>query len=323
MTATPETRLARQRGMGPRAPRHFLDIDRFEPAQLREMLDLARAYKRGEDSPGGQRPGAGKMLALVFEKPSTRTRVSFEVGMAQMGGRVTILESHGSQIGRGESIADTARVLSRYVDAIVFRTLAEASLLEMAEYASVPVINGLTDKSHPCQIMADIMTFEEIQGPINGRTVAWLGDGNNVVASWIHGAAPFGYALKIATPKGFAPDPAVVKAARDAGADITLTEDPTEGVAGAACVVTDTWASMGTNGGPTLEERIRALTPYRVDESLMDKAAGDAIFMHCLPANRDNEVSAGVIDGLRSAVWDEAENRLHVQKGILHWCLRP
>ncbi len=323
MTVTPETASARQRGIGPQAPKHFLDIDRFAAAQLREMLDLAQDYKRGEDAPGGERPGAGKTLALVFEKPSTRTRVSFEVGMAQMGGRVTILDPQGSQLGRGESIADTARVLSRYVDAVLFRTLSQASLLEMAEYASVPVINGLTDKSHPCQIMADIMTFEEIKGPIDGRTVAWLGDGNNVVASWIHGAALFGYALKIATPEGFAPDPAMVKAARHAGADITLTEDPADGVAGADCVVTDTWASMGTNGGPTVQERIRALTPYRVDEALMDKAADHAIFMHCLPANREHEVSAGVIDGPRSAVWDEAENRLHAQKGILHWCLRP
>ena len=323
MTLTPETASARHPGVGPQVPRHFLDIDRFAAAQLREMLDIARAYKRGEAAPGGERPGAGKVLALVFEKPSTRTRVSFEVGMAQMGGGVTILDSEDSQLGRGETIADTARVLGRYVDAVMFRTLTEASLLEMAEYASVPVINGLTDKSHPCQIMADIMTFEEIKGPINGRTVAWIGDGNNVVASWIQGAAPFDYALKIATPEGFAPDPAVVKAARDAGADITLTEDPADGVAGADCVVTDTWLSMGTNGGPSLEERVRALTPFRVDEALMAKAAGEAIFMHCLPANRENEVSAGVIDGPRSVVWDEAENRLHAQKGILHWCLRP
>jgi len=323
MILTPAAVSARERGVGSAAPRHFLDIDQFDAVQLREMIELGHAYKRGEAAPCGEMPGKGKTLALVFEKPSTRTRVSFEVGMAQMGGQVTILDSEGSQLGRGETIADTARVLSRYVDAVMFRTLTESSLLQMAEYASVPVINGLTDKSHPSQIMADIMTFEEIKGPIAGCTVAWLGDGNNVAASWIQGAAPFGYALKIATPGVFSPDPAVVKAARDAGANITLTEDPAEGVTGADCVVTDTWLSMGTNCEPSLEERVRALTPYRVDEALMDKAVDDAIFMHCLPANRDHEVSTGVIDGPRSAVWDEAENRLHAQKGILHWCLRP
>lgn len=322
MTASPETASPHRHGVGLETPRHFLDIDRFDVAQLREMLDLAHAYKRGEAAPGGQRPGLGKTLALVFEKPSTRTRVSFEVGMGQMGGRVTVLDSQGSQLGRGETIADTARVLSRYVDAVMYRTLSESNLLEMAEHASVPVINGLTDKSHPCQIMADIMTFEEIKGPIAGRTVAWFGDGNNVAASWIQAAAPFGYALRIATPDGFAPDSDIVKLARDAGADITLTTDPAAGAEGADCVVTDTWLSMGTNGGPSPEERVRALTPYRVDEALMARAANDAIFMHCLPANRDNEVSAGVIDGSHSAVWEEAENRLHSQKGILHWCLR-
>ncbi len=323
MTQKSGTSSARNPGIEAGAPRHFLDIDRFQAGQLREMLDLAIAYKRGVDAPGDERPGKDKTLALIFEKPSTRTRVSFEVGMAQMGGRVTILETGGSQLGRGETIADTARVLSRYVDAVMFRTLTETNLLEMAQYASVPVINGLTDKSHPCQIMADIMTFEEIKGPIHGRTIAWVGDGNNVTASWIQAAAPFGYALRIAAPDGFAPDPAVIGAAIDAGADITLTDDPALGVAGADCVVTDTWLSMGANGGPSPDERVRALTPYRVDKSLMDKAASDAIFMHCLPASRDHEVSAEVIDGPRSVVWDEAENRLHAQKGILHWCLRP
>ncbi len=308
-------------GEGLASPRHFLDIDKFAPETLRQILDLAVAYKRGGGVP--EKVCAGKTLALVFEKPSTRTRVSFEVGMAQLGGFVTVLDAQGSQLGRGETIADTARVLSRYVDAVMFRTLTEASLLEMAAHATVPVINGLTDKSHPCQIMADIMTFEEVKGPIAGRTIAWVGDGNNVAASWVHGAAPFGYALRIASPEGFEPDGDLIKAARDAGADITVTADPAEGVAGADCVVTDTWLSMGTNGGPTDQQRIQALTPFRVDEALMAKAAGDAIFMHCLPANRDNEVSAGVMDGPRSAVWAEAENRLHAQKGILHWCLKP
>lgn len=323
MTVSPQSTSARKPGAGPVQARHFLDIDRFPADVLREMLDLAHAYKQGEGAPHGERPGAGKTLALVFEKPSTRTRVSFEVAMGEMGGRVTVLDSQGSQLGRGETIADTARVLSRYVDAVMFRTLSEASLLEMAEHATVPVINGLTDKTHPCQIMADIMTFEEIKGPIAGRTIAWVGDGNNVLGSWLHGAAPFGYALRIACPAGFAPDDAAVAAAREAGAEVTVGDDPAQAVAGADCVVTDTWMSMGSDDGPTMEERIRIFTPYRVDESLMTKAASDAIFMHCLPANRDREVSAGVIDGPSSAVWDEAENRLHAQKGILHWCLRP
>jgi ornithine carbamoyltransferase len=322
MSVTPDAASAARPGQGPAAPRHFLDIDRFPAADLREILALGHAYKHGGVAPGGERPCAGKTLALVFEKPSTRTRISFEVGMAEMGGHVTVLDSEGSQLGRGETIGDTARVLSRYVDVIMFRTLTEASLIEMAANATVPVINGLTDKSHPCQIMADIMTFEEIKGPIAGRTIAWVGDGNNVLGSWIHAAAPFGYALRIACPDGFEPDLARVAAARAAGAAITLTRDPAEGVAGADCVVTDTWVSMGTRGGPSEEERIAALAPYRVDEALMDKAAGNAIFLHCLPANRAHEVSAGVIDSPRSAVWDEAENRLHAQKGILHWCLR-
>jgi ornithine carbamoyltransferase len=321
MTVTSDASSAAKRGIGAGVPKHFLDIDRFAAPDLRDILDLAQAYKHGEDAPRGARPGAGKTLAMVFEKPSTRTRVSFEVGMVQMGGHVTILDAQGTQLGRGETIADTTRVLNRYVDAIMFRTLSEASLLEMAEFATVPVINGLTDKSHPCQIMADIMTFEEIKGPIAGKTIAWMGDGNNVLGSWIHAAAPFGYALRMACPAGFEPDAAMVDAARAAGADVTLTTDPAEGAAGADCVVTDTWLSMGTNGGPSAEERVAALTPYRVDEALMAKAANDAIFLHCLPANRDNEVSGGVIDGPRSAVWDEAENRLHAQKGILHWCL--
>jgi ornithine carbamoyltransferase len=321
MTVTSEASSAAKRGIGAGTERHFLDIDRFAASDLRDMLELAHSYKRGEAAPGGKRPAAGKTLALVFEKPSTRTRVSFEVGMLQMGGHVSILDTQGSQLGRGETIADTTRVLNRYVDAIMFRTLSEASLLEMAQYATVPVINGLTDKSHPCQIMADIMTFEEIKGPIAGKTIAWVGDGNNVLGSWIHAAAPFGFELHIACPAGYEPDPAMVDAARAAGGKIVLTADPAEGVAGADCVVTDTWLSMGTNGGPSAEERVAALTPYRVDEALMARAAHDAIFLHCLPANRANEVSGGVIDGPRSAVWDEAENRLHAQKGILHWCL--
>lgn len=303
--------------------RHFLDLDAFDPAVLRGILDLGLAYKRGEAMPGGTTPCAGRTLAMVFEKPSTRTRVSFEVGMGQMGGRVTILDSQGSQLGRGETIADTARVLSRYADAIMLRSLREAHLLDMAAHAGVPVINGLTDRSHPCQIMADIMTFEEWKGSIRGRTIAWVGDGNNVAASWIHAAAPFGFALRIASPEGFAPDETLIAAARKAGAEILLTDDPQQAVQGADCVVTDTWMSMGhgREEGQSREDCIKALSPYRVDEALMARAGKEAIFMHCLPANRAYEVAAEVIDGPRSAVWDEAENRLHAQKGILHWCL--
>ncbi len=302
--------------------RHFLDLDLLPADTLRAIMVLAHTYKRGDALPGDVMPARGKTLAMVFEKPSTRTRVSFEIGMKQMGGFVTTLSAETSQLGRGETISDTARVLSRYADVIMFRTLSEASLREMAAHASVPVINGLTDKSHPCQIMADIMTFEEIKGSITGRTVAWLGDGNNVCGSWIHGAMRFGYRMRIGSPKGFEPDAATLAKARTEGADITVTEDAAEAAAGADCIVTDTWHSMGVgNDGLAEDARVALFTPYRVDEALMARGAPDAVFMHCLPATRGREVSAGVIDGPRSVVWDEAENRLHVQKAILHWCL--
>ena len=260
---------------------------------------------------------------LVFEKPSTRTRISFEVATRQLGGEVTILGREDSQLGRGETIADTARVLSRYVDGIMLRTLMEKSLHEMAAHATIPVINGLTDRSHPCQVMADILTFEEWLGPIKGRTVAWVGDGNNVCESWIHAAARFDFALKIACPGPLAPPADIMAWAKREGAAVTLTEDPAAAVRGADCVTTDTWFSMGSGAPEAIskDERVKMLTPYRVDEKLMGHARPDAIFQHCLPANRDREVSAGVIDGPRSAVWDEAENRLHVQKAILRHCM--
>jgi ornithine carbamoyltransferase len=302
--------------------RHFLDLDQFDAATLRAILDLGHAYKRGEIAPASG-PAIGKTLAMVFEKPSTRTRTSFEVGMLQMGGFVTVLNAAETQLGRGEPIADTARVLSRYADVIMFRTVSEAHLIEMAANTTVPLINGLTDKSHPCQIMADIMTFEETKGAIAGRTVAWVGDGNNVCTSWIHGAMRFGFTLRVAAPAGFAPADAVVAKARAEGADIILTEDPTAAVADADCVVTDTWLSMGNGAGSdeNLMARTKTFAPYRVDEALMAKAAAGAVFMHCLPASREHEVASAVIDGPQSVVWDEAENRLHIQKGILHWCL--
>lgn len=303
-------------------PRHFLDLSEFDQATLRQMLDWSMAYKAGR-FPAGKAPLAGKHLAMVFEKPSTRTRVSFETAMKDLGGHVTILTQTESQLGRGETIADTARVLSRYVDAIMLRTVSEKHLAELAAHATVPVINGLTDHSHPCQLMADVMTFEEHKGPITGRTVAWLGDGNNVAESWVHAAARFGFTLRVACPQTCALPGKLLDWAREQGADVSVTAEPEVAVRDADCIVTDTWLSMANGSAPDLDRdtRIRLLTPYRVDERIMALAKRDAIFMHCLPANREREVTAGVIDGPQSVVWDEAENRVHAQKGILHWCL--
>jgi len=314
--------------IGPRSkvtretPRHFLDLSDFDQATLRQMLDWGMAYKAGRP-PAGKAPLAGKRLAMVFEKPSTRTRVSFEVAMGDLGGQVSILNETESQLGRGETIADTARVLSRYVDAIMLRTVSEKNLAEMAAHATVPVINGLTDHGHPCQLMADIMTFEEHKGPIAGRTVAWLGDGNNVAESWVHAAARFGFSLRVAGPRDCGLPDALLAWARDQGADVSVTSEPDAAVRGVDCVVTDTWLSMARGSAPDMDRdtRLRLLSPYRVTEQLMGLAKPDAIFMHCLPANREREVTAGVIDGPQSVVWDEAENRVHAQKGILHWCL--
>lgn len=298
-------------------PRHFLDLRDFDRATLRHMLDIAVGFKRA----GGvsSRPLAGKTLALIFEKPSTRTRVSFEVAMRQLGGDVVTLIGREMQLGRGETIADTARVLSRYVDAIVLRTDRAAKLHELAAHATVPVINGLTEASHPCQLMADVMTFEEQRGPIAGQIVAWCGDGNNVARSWIEAAARFGFALRIAAPPERQPPAALVAWARGEGATIELTQDPSVAVASARCVVTDTWVSMSDD---VSEGRHSLLEPYRVTPELMAKAADDAIFMHCLPAHRGEEVAADVIDGPQSVVFDEAENRLHAQKGVLAWVLK-
>jgi ornithine carbamoyltransferase len=296
------------------APRHFLDIDRLDSAELRGILDVGIAYKNGRRD----RPLAGKTLAMIFEKPSTRTRVSFEVATRQLGGDTIFLNTADSQLGRGETVADTARVLSRYVDAIMIRTHHPQKLAELARHATVPVINGLTDASHPCQIMADVMTLQEKKGSLAGRTVAWSGDGNNVAASWVHAAVRFGFALRLACPPELSPAPALLDWARREGGHVTLTAEPREAVADADCVVTDTWVSMGDEAGGT---RHNMLAPYRVDEALMASAKPDAIFMHCLPVKRGEEVTAGVVDGPQSVVWDEAENRLHAQKGILTWCL--
>ncbi len=295
-------------------PRHFLDLkDHDEPA-LRRILDRSLAFKAGDRT----RPLEGQTLAMIFEQPSTRTRVSFEVAMRQLGGHVVTLSSAEAQVKRGESWADTARVLSRYVDAIVIRTDSHEKLAELARHAGVPVINGLTDRSHPCQLMADVMTFEERRGAIAGRRIAWSGDGNNVATSWIHAAARFGFDLAIGCPPERRPPAEALDWAAENGARVSLHDDPEAAVEGAHAVVTDVWVSM--NDGKE-ESRHNLLAPYRVDERLMAKARPDALFLHCLPAHRGEEVSDTVIDGPQSVVWDEAENRLHSQKGILAWCL--
>ena len=298
------------------APKHFLDLNQFDRATLRKQLDLGVAFKMGTAE--NPRPLEGKTLAMIFEKASTRTRVSFDVGMRQLGGETIVLDHTEMQLGRGETVADTARVLSRYVDAIMIRTSAPKNLIDMAENASVPVINGLTDDSHPCQIMADIMTFEEHRGPISDKTIAWCGDGNNMATSWIQAATKMGFELRLACPEQLKPDENVLLWATKNGGKIHLTQDPEEAVTGADCVSTDVWVSMGDDQANV---RHKLLQPYQVDAALMSKANPDSLFMHCLPAHRGEEVTADVMDGPQSVVWDEAENRLHAQKGILTWCL--
>jgi ornithine carbamoyltransferase len=300
------------------SPKHFLDIEALDAASLRGIIDGAAEIKRKGRLPKRFKVAPGAVLAMIFERPSTRTRVSFEVAMHELGGVSIVLNSLDMQLGRGETVADTARVLSRYVDAIMLRTGPERTLTELAENATVPVINGLTCRSHPCQVMADVMTFEERKGPIKGRTIAWIGDANNVATSWVHAAVRFGCKLRIATPREFSPDPALLAWAKEEGAEIAVSEDPFEAAHGADCVMTDVWVSMGDYDE---KKRRQALSAFQVDAKVMAAAAKDAIFMHCLPVHRGNEVTADVIDGPQSAVWDEAENRLHVQKAILAWCL--
>jgi ornithine carbamoyltransferase len=296
--------------------RHFIDLRDHGEATLRQMLGLASGFKAaGGNAP---RPLAGKTLAMIFEKPSTRTRVSFEVAMRQLGGDAIVMSGADMQLGRGETISDTARVLSRYVDAIMMRTFEASRLHELAKYATVPVINGLTNDSHPCQLMADVLTFEEHCGPIGGQVVAWCGDGNNVARSWIEAAARFGFTLRLATPAELAPPADLVAWARAQGAKIELTDDPEAAVMDARCVVTDTWVSMSDDPNTS---RHNLLAPYRVSAALMARAAKDAVFMHCLPAHRGEEVTDEVIDGPQSVVFDEAENRMHAQKGVLAWAL--
>jgi ornithine carbamoyltransferase len=295
--------------------RHFLDIDQFDGATLRHILDTAACFKRGE---GTAKPLADKTLISIFEKPSTRTRVSFQVGMQQFGGNVVVLSQNDSQLGRGETIADTARVLSRYGDIMTIRTDDPQKLIDLAEYATVPVINALTDDSHPCQIMADIMTFEEHRGSIAGKIVAWVGDGNNMVTSWVHAAVRFGFTIRLACPEELSPRTELLTWAKSEGGNIELGTDVNAAVDGAHLVTTDTWVSMGDKDA---DVRNKLLAPYQVNEALMDTAANDALFMHCLPAHRNEEVTDTVMDGPQSVVWDEAENRLHAQKGIIAWCM--
>ena len=298
--------------------RHFLDLDKFDTKTLRAILDLAVALKR-DHLEGKSKPlFSGKTLVMIFEKPSTRTRVSFQVGMQQLGGQVVVMSEAESQLGRGESISDTARVLSRYADAIMMRTDETKKLEDLEQHALVPVINGLTDFSHPCQIMADVMTFEEHRGAIEGKTVAWSGDGNNVANSWIHAAVRLGFSLRIACPESLAPVDSILAWAKTEGGNITVTNDAAKAVVGADLVNADTWISMGDADN---DNRRLLLEPYQVNQSLMDKAKPNALFMHCLPAHRGEEVTDEVMDGPQSVIWDEAENRLHAQKGILAWCL--
>ena len=299
--------------------KHFLDLADLSGETLRGILDDSRRMKACGRGPGAARPLDGRVLAMIFERPSTRTRVSFDVAMRQLGGETIMLTGQEMQLGRGETIADTARVLSRYVDLIMIRILDHEALLELAEHATVPVINGLTRLSHPCQVMADLLTFEEHRGPITGRKVAWTGDSNNVLASWVHAAARFKFRLDVASPPELAPPEGLIKWARRNDAEVRFLTDPEEAVAGASCVVTDTWVSMGDESA---ERRHNLLKRYQVNSRLMEKAAPDTIFMHCLPAHRGEEVTEEVIDGPQSVVFDEAENRLHAQKGILAWCLR-
>lgn len=297
-------------------PRHFLDIKDFSKVTLRLILDLSRDIK--DALARGERPELlkDKVLAMIFERESTRTRVSFDVGMRQLGGQTLMLTGSEMQLSREETIADTARVMSRFVDAIMIRILSHDDLLELAGAATVPVINGLTRVSHPCQVMADIQTFEEHRGPIGEATVAWVGDSNNVLASWVHAAKVFGCKLKIGVPEEYMPDQGLMSDIRAAGDRVELGIDPRGAVEASDLVIADTWVSMGDTDA---KERRRVLNPYRVDNRLMDNAHKDALFMHCLPAHRGDEVTDEVIDGPKSVVFDEAENRLHVQKAILAW----
>ena len=304
---------------------NFLDIHKTSPNDLRSILSEATRMKaarqgRPKGAKDNDQPLADHMVALIFEKPSTRTRVSFDVGARQMGGETLVLTGSEMQLGHGETIADTAQVLSRYVDLIMIRTFEEEALLELAEHATVPVINGLTDRTHPCQIMADIMTFEEHRGPITGKKVTWCGDGNNVFTSFAHAAGQLGFDLTFSGPETLNPEAAAIEFARSKGAHVEIERDPARAVEGADLVVTDTWVSMH-DGHTTKERRHNQLRPYQVNEDLMSHAKSEALFMHCLPAHRGEEATNQIMDGPHSVIFDEAENRLHAQKAIMRHCL--
>ncbi|AXX96989.1 ornithine carbamoyltransferase [Profundibacter amoris] len=304
---------------------HFLDIHTTDADDLRGMIDQAQVMKEArkglpKGTPDADQPLKNHIVALIFEKPSTRTRVSFDVGVRQMGGETLVLSGADMQLGHGESIADTARVLSRYVDMIMIRTFEESVLQELAEYADVPVINGLTNRTHPCQIMADVMTFEEHNGPIKGKKVVWTGDGNNVCASFLHAAGQFGFDFTFAGPPSLDPEPEFVDLARSKGVNVVIERDAEKAVQGADLVVADTWVSMHDSQS-TRQRRHNLLKPYQVNDHLMEQAKDDALFMHCLPAHREEEVTSSVMDGEKSVIFDEAENRLHAQKAVMRWCL--
>jgi len=303
----------------PGTPRHFLADDDLTPAEQAEVLDLAASLKTA--GRGGPRPLEGLSVAVVFEKPSTRTRLSFEVGVVQLGAHPLIIDAGSSQLGRGETIEDTARVLSRYVDAIVIRTFGQDRIEALAAASDVPVINALTDSFHPCQVLADLQTVRERRGRTEGLTLTYLGDGaNNMAHSLLVGGAMAGMHVRVGAPEGYLPDAAIVERARAFGTDVLVTTDPAEAAAGADVLSTDVWLSMGQTGA---EQRVADLTPYALDDTAVARAADDVVVLHCLPAHREQEIAASVLDGPRSAVWDEAENRLHAQKALLTWLLRP
>jgi ornithine carbamoyltransferase len=304
---------------------HFLDIHTTDAGELRKIIDQAKTTKNAraglpKAAPDAEQPLKDRMVALIFEKPSTRTRVSFDVGVRQMGGQTMVLSGSDMQLGHGETIADTARVLSRYVDMIMIRTFDESVLHEMAEYASVPVINGLTDRTHPCQIMADVLTYEEHRGSIKGKKVVWSGDGNNVCASFLHAAGQFGFDMVFTGPQQLDPEDEFVGLARSKGVSVSIERDPMKAVEGADLIVTDTWVSMH-DAQSARERRHNLLRPYQVNRKLLKNAKDDVLFMHCLPAHRDEEATTAVMDGPHSVIFDEAENRLHAQKAIMRWCV--
>lgn len=302
--------------------RHFINLYDLDGATLRGILDEARARKAARAGwPKGRIDaddiGRDRVLAMIFEKNSTRTRFSFDAAIRQLGGDSIIATANDMQLGRGETVDDTARVLSRMVDAVMIRSNAHATIEDFARNSDAPVINGLSDQSHPCQIMADLLTFEEHRGPVTGKTLAWIGDGNNMCASFMHAAGQLGFRLQIAAPEAYAPKPADIAIAKALGADIEITDDPKAAAKGAHAVMTDTWVSMGD---VDKDARMAALGPYQVDRALMALAADDAVFLHCLPAHRGEEATADVLDGPQSVIWDEAENRIHAQKAVLAWC---